>query len=38
MPPTVDFPTIVKQALELFGDVFDKTNPPGGILPSTSPG
>ena len=23
MPPTVDFPTIVKQALELFGDVFD---------------
>jgi hypothetical protein len=23
MPTTVDFPTIVKQALELFGDVFD---------------
>ena len=23
MPPTVDFPTIVKQALELFGEVFD---------------
>ena len=23
MPTTVDFPTLVKQALELFGDVFD---------------
>ena len=23
MPTTVDFPTIVNQALELFGDVFD---------------
>ena len=23
MPPTVDFPTIVNQALELFGGVFD---------------
>ena len=23
MPPTVDFPTLVNQALELFGDVFD---------------
>ena len=38
MPPTVDFPTIVKQALELFGDSSLTTNPPGGILPSTSPG
>ena len=23
MPPTVDFPTLVNQALDLFGDVFD---------------
>ena len=23
MPTTVDFPTLVKQALALFGDVFD---------------
>ena len=23
MPTTVDFPTLVNQALELFGDVFD---------------
>ena len=23
MPTTVDFPTLVKQALELFGDLFD---------------
>ena len=27
MPTTVDFPTIVKQALELFGDVFDNEVP-----------
>ena len=36
MPPTV-VPTIVKQALELFGEVFDN-EPARRILPSTSPG
>ena len=36
MPTTVDFPALVKQALELFGGVF--ANLPGAILPSTSPG
>ena len=36
MPTTVDFPTLVKQALELFGDVFDN-EPARGILLSISP-
>ena len=38
MPTTVDFPTIVNQALELFGDVFDNQPPPAVILPNISLG
>ena len=31
MPTTVDFPTLVKQALALFGDVFDKRTRPAAF-------
>ena len=38
MPTTVDFPTLVKQALALFSTAMSlTTNPPGGILLSISP-